>query len=122
MWSDPPFDLKDLLAAVGPLARRATWAVSGVGTQELDATGEGGPELERLARTGGRISGAKLADLAARTRQVIWGRFEAYDGKSSAPPCLVMTSVDSTFWDVESADPKILARVSTKFPSAPRQG
>ena len=75
------FDLKDIIAKLGPKARRTLWnfrPVEGV-TDGLDVTGESAAEFEAVAQSGERINARRFAKLAERTRQVIWGKFIGYE-------------------------------------------
>ena len=111
------FDLREALAALGTQALRTYWAVSGVADQgeALSATGDGGVELEELARSGARVSGARLLQIAQRVRQVIWGEFNSYDSSEAAEPRLVIRAIDSSCFEVRCDDETILARIPGAF-------
>ena len=112
------FDLRDILAALGPKAINAAWSVGRVeGGQPdgLDVTGGAADELEKLAQSGIRIGGEHFVELARNVRQVIWGRFEGYDTASSASPWIVVIAFDSAWFEVQSTDDAILSRLMVAF-------
>ena len=61
-----------------------------------------------------RISGSQFATLAKRTRQIIDGVFEANDPDESQF-WVRLEAIDSSFWEVYSPDPKVLATISASF-------
>lgn len=70
------FDLRDIIHALKPRSLQAMWTVSTVKSsvpshEWFEATGEMGEKLEALAQEDTRMSGATLAAIAERTRQVI---------------------------------------------------
>jgi hypothetical protein len=111
------FDLKEILAALGPRGLTAYWSVGDVASRggHLDATGEGAVALERLAKSGERIIGGRLAQIADSVRQVIWGEFKGYDDKLADIPRLVVIAFDSSWWEIQSADATLLDRVAKSF-------
>ena len=98
------FDLKDIIAKLGPKARRTFWNVSPVDgvTDGLDVTGESAAEFG-------------FAKLAERTRQLIWGKFIGYEDPSSQNPWIVIVGDDSTWFEVQSTDEAALSRLETGF-------
>jgi hypothetical protein len=118
------FDLKEILAALGPRGLSASWAVSGVvsSNESLFATGEGASALERLAVSGERLSGRQLAEIAQDVVQVIWGEFRGYEDTPSENPWVVMVAVDSSWWEVRSPDATLLDQVAGRFKSVERLG
>jgi hypothetical protein len=111
------FDLKDIIAKLGPKARQTFWNVSPVEgvTDGLDVTGESAAEFEALAQSGERINGRRFAKLAERTRQVIWGKFIGYEDPSSQNPWIVIVGGDSTWFEVQSTEEAALSRLETGF-------
>jgi hypothetical protein len=66
-------DLRHLFDLLVPRSLQATWTVSPVEGEEFFATGQGGDQLDALARNRSPVSGAILAELAKATVQVIGG-------------------------------------------------
>jgi hypothetical protein len=96
------FDLREVLAALGPRGLTAYWTVGDVAAQgeSLDATGEGAAALEELAMSYERIIGSRLAKIAESVRQVIWGEFKGYEDKLSDTPRVVVVAFDSSWWEI----------------------
>jgi hypothetical protein len=112
------FDLKDILAELGPKASRAFWNVSPVEQVTdggLDVTGESAAELEQLAHSGERINGRRFVKLAEKARQVIWGKFAGYDEPASPNPWIVIVAYDSSWFEVRSTDEAALSRLGAAF-------
>lgn len=111
------FDLKGILAALEPEARRAVWSVNSVEGEidGLDLTGEAAAALEELAQSGERINGRHFAKLAENVRQVIWGEFCGYESTSSINSWIIIVAYDSTRYEVRSTDEVALARLQAAF-------
>ena len=106
------FDLKDLLNSVGEASVLSSWLCRGVW-----ATPESPPlnlDIESVSDTGVLVAGSELLLLAAGTRQVIDGRFEAYRAGDSSP-WLVLEAVDSTYWEVSCSDAATLELLRNSF-------
>jgi hypothetical protein len=116
------FDLKEVLAALGPRGLTAYWTVGDVAAQgeSLDATGEGAAALEALAVSGERIIGSRLAKIAESVRQIIWGEFKGYDDKLSDAPRVVVVAFDSSWWEIQSEETTLLDRVARAFKGVQR--
>jgi len=101
--------LAEVLCALGRPAADAEWEL------ELDEVAPG-PQGDALTALAGRdrATTRELILAAYPDGQIIDGALRAYaDG-----PLLVLYAVDSTDWDVESADPAVLAAVREAFPEA----
>ena len=112
------FDLRDILAALGPQAVKAVWRVGDVEVESealMMATGNGADELEKLAKLGMLVSGERLIEIARNVDQIIWGEFKGYDSASSADPWIVVVAFDSTWFEVRSTDDLALARLEVAF-------
>jgi hypothetical protein len=96
-------------------ALAATWSVRDVDDEFFDATGAGGAALEQLARSGERVSGARLTELAGDTLQVIWGEFTGYEAVSSGIPWVVIRAIDSSYFEVATDDDDAVARIRACF-------
>jgi hypothetical protein len=103
------FDLVDVLRALGPRAERSVWRCG-----DVDCFGLTAGALERAITSRDPISGEQLVQLAAGLTQVIDGRFEGFD-LGEATPWVVATAVDSTWWEVRSADAAALASLRQRF-------
>ena len=116
------FDLKEVLAALGPSGLITYWAVGDVACRggNFDATGEGAVALEELAVSGERIIGSRLAHIAESVQQVIWGEFKGYEDILSNAPLVVVIAFDSSWWEVQSADATLVDRVAEAFKNVER--
>ena len=67
------FDLKEILAAMGPHASALYWKVGDVELQGggFDAAGEGAAILEDLLKSGERITTVRFTEIAEKLHQVI---------------------------------------------------
>ncbi len=115
------FDLSDLLLLLKPSSMKATWMVSSVKSSDpsqtwFEAVGDGAEQLEGLADTGVRISGAELAILAANTRQVIWGQFTAF--LADRDEWVTVRAIDSTFYEITTSDKTVLNAIEAAFDDA----
>ena|SRR5277367_1350402 len=116
-------DLRDLIDLLAPRSLEANWIVSPVTLnnpqlgRSLDhfmLTGTGQPgqdQLEQLAESRSPVSGATISEAAHAARQVIWGQFVATlpEQKSN---WVIIRAIDSTFYEVTSADEAVLNSVS----------
>jgi len=76
------FDLRDILAALGPQADRTIWRV-GKAEGEFMVTGEDpADELESLAETETPVSGRRLRKISQCIVQTIFGEFRGYENAS----------------------------------------
>ncbi len=101
-------DLRHVLELLGESGSSAQWSVSGVW-----ATGEASQELEQLDGAS-PVSGVELKRMADNVTQVIDGQFVARKTPGD-PPWVLIVADDSTFYDVHSGDPDILAAVRDRF-------
>jgi hypothetical protein len=118
-------DLIGILHAVGSRSINSVWRASAVEAlivgdpvverDEIWATGDGADELDELARSGARVSGARLVEVAKRVAQIIWGEFKGYDGPSTVDPWITIIACDSTWFEVRSTDDEALARLEVSF-------
>jgi hypothetical protein len=110
------FDLRDLMRLLAPRSLAALWTVvcpENSEVEALEATGEGGVELERLAKKGAQITGTELAAIAERTNQVIWGEFVG--SLPSNEQWIVIRAFDSTFYEIITADDAVLDTLQATF-------
>jgi hypothetical protein len=103
------FDLVDVLRALGPQAERSAWRCG-----DVDCFGVTAGALDQAIAAGGRISGEQLLAFAAGLTQVIDGTFEGFDLGATAP-WVVITAVDSSWWEVRSSDDAALAAIRERF-------
>ena len=105
--------LTELLSALGRRTADMVWEL------RLDDVAPG-PEGERLraAADGPRISTRDLMLTAFPDGQIIDGELHAFASPGDAEPLLVLYAVDSTEWDLETADPRVLAATREAFPGA----
>ena len=106
--------LAEILRAVGDRARYLKW------TWRIDeaAPAAGGSDLDILS-PGRRVSTAELLCALPANLQIIDGEIDgSHDGGRPGRPSLRLRAVDSTWWDVESDAPEILAAIVKAFPDA----
>lgn len=112
------FDLKDILRALGPQALTWIWTVSDVeAIGELWATGDGVPDLETIKHSGIPVSGSRLAEVAERINQVIWGEFCAFRSEKDEHPWVRIVAFDSSWYEVWSEDRETLIKIGSAFKS-----
>ena len=117
-------DLRHVLDLLGTRAARSLWEVGGVAREDealVVAGEEAADRLEALAQSSGRISGKLLARLAHSVYQVIWGEFRAYDAQAESP-WVIVRAIDSTWYEVETDDEQVLARIRSAFKDVRRSG
>jgi hypothetical protein len=112
------FDLSDLLRLLAPRSVRATWVISTVKSSDPDrewfeATGEGGEQLEILAREKAVIPGLKLSTLAEKTRQIIWGEFVASLSGHPEEKWMTIRAIDSMFYEITTSDEVVLRKLKS---------
>ena len=105
--------LDDVLGALGNRVGTSSWSGRNLhycSTDEKDI-----PALEGLGR-GDVITGRELLDSLPTLAIVIDGEFTATEG--SGEPWVVLKAVDSTWLEVLSADPGVLAAARSRFEHA----
>lgn len=109
--------LPEVLAALGRITADAVWELS------LDDVSPGpqGDDLTALAG-GPRVGTRQLLLAAFPDGQIIDGALRAYAGAADPAPFLTLFAVDSSEWDVESADAGILSAVREAFSTATDAG
>jgi hypothetical protein len=103
-------ELNELLQLVGPPVRESDWELKNVEC----VGGSAATDCHRLSNSGQRISGDQVIRLAAGVDQFIDGEFEAYR-KDAPRPWLIIRAVDSSAYDVESEDTRLLRRIQERF-------
>ncbi len=110
-------DLARLLVLLVPRSLQAEWTVNPVRSDSQDlfeASGAGGEELEALAAKHAVVSGAGLSTLAMNSPQIVWGEFVArLPGETSS--WLTLRAIDSTFYQVETEDDAVLAKIRSTY-------
>ena len=107
------FDLADVLDALGPAALAARWRavppvsyVSDADVAAFDAAG---------SAPGPWLTGPEFRAAAHAIHQVIDGRFEAAREAGAGGPWVTIRAVDSSWWEVYSADPAVEAALRRAF-------
>jgi hypothetical protein len=113
-------DLRHFLRVLAPRSVQATWTVSAVRSPEsggewFEATGDGGKELDALAREDVNLSGTILAALAEATGQVIWGEFVGRFPSETDKSWITIRVVDSSFYEVTTLDDTAVSKIRTAF-------
>ena len=115
-------DLRHLIELLKPQSLIASWTVSAVEMtdqsfgdylENVDATGEGGIRLDELALSGLPTKGTLIANIANDTKQVIWGKFTA--SLHGQDDWVIIQAIDSTFYEITTADAKVLSRVKATY-------
>jgi len=120
------FDLRHLIDLLAPRSLDASWKVSPVtlndphldcSFEEFMCTGptdSGQFDLERLAADGSVVNGYSFSEAAHAAYQVIWGQFVATD-PNQKHPWAVIRAIDSTFYEVTSADQVVLNAIRSAY-------
>lgn len=108
-WLD--FDLTDVLVVLGQEAENGLWLVHGLTYVSKDD--QNIVVLESMAR-GERVRGLNLVAGLDQLTQVINGEFDVTRHGDRAP-FVTIRAVDSSWWEVESDDPVLLAAVRRRF-------
>ena len=105
------FDLSDLLHILGPPAISSRWKCVVEQYVPADAAR---PNLAAEYENSAGVDGAALVALAAETRQVIDGRFEAFR-RGESKPWLRLDAVDSAYWEVFAPNAADLSTFRHRF-------
>jgi hypothetical protein len=101
--------LADVLDTLGTDAEGLRWRISGV-----ECLGDGADELHRLSDAQAIVDTSALRALAESVYQIIDGIFAGcIDG--DAAPKIVVRAVDSSAYDVEAEDERVLAKVRQRY-------
>jgi hypothetical protein len=103
--------LSEVLLALGHRVLKLKWKVE---IAEL-APGARTAALEKLG-VQQRVGTLELLHHITPSVQIIDGEFSAYEPGGRLK--LIVRAVDSTWWDIETSDPKILKVVQEQFPDA----
>ena len=119
-------NLRDLVDLLAPRSLEADWKVSpvtlndpllGRSFDEFMVTGPTEPDqvdLERLAASGSVVSGFTLSQVLHAAHQVMWGQFVG-TLPNQKDPWVVMCAIDSTFYEVTSADQGVLNAIRSAY-------
>ena len=102
-------NLVDILHLLGTLTEDTEWEIS-----EVECLGAAADKMHSLSDRQARVSGQTLLDLAANLTQIIDGVFKGYRG-SGEQPWITVQAVDSSAYDVESEDEKVLMLMQQHF-------
>jgi len=102
-------NLIDILQEITPKVLNSQWKIA-----HLECFGATAEALYKICDQEQQISGVLLLELATEITQVIEGRFEAYN-LNQTQPWLIITAVDSSAYDIETVDEKILDRFREIF-------
>jgi hypothetical protein len=103
---DRYIDAASVLDALGPPAHGLVWRV---------AVDEMAPGDERLLAASPPLPTAALRALVGPEVQIIDGALVGFDGDAQR---VLVRAVDSSWWDVESEDEELIARIRAAFPDA----
>jgi hypothetical protein len=103
------FDLKDIFSAIGKAVISSSWRC-----HDVECVGENADRLYELSEKGKSVSGLELSEIVGGIFQTFDGRFEAFrDGQEE--PWLVVSAVDSSWFEVCSLDASILEKIRSRF-------
>src|SRR5262245_43390510 len=105
------FDLVDLLEVLGLSVRSSTWKCN---VEWCISVEDARPNLEAAYNASKRLTGTQLLTLAAETRQIIDGSFEAFRPGEDGP-WIALEAIDSTYWEVRSSDERELTAFKARF-------
>ena len=102
-------NLIDILQQITPTVLNSTWKIA-----NLECLGTTAEALYKICDEEQQISGELLLELATEITQVIEGKCEAYD-RDRTQPWLIITAVDSSAYDIETVNDKILDCLRQQF-------
>ncbi len=103
------FDLIDILKLVDNEINGSTWLCSGVWSMS-----ENSPNIGDYSDTEEHIDTSKLIECVKNERQVIDGRFEAFEDNNK-DPWLTVEAFDSSYWEVHSSNEDLLNKIESAF-------
>ena len=103
------FDLAELISAIGDSALSSEWRI-----HDLDCFGDSYSEFAAASASSRAISGKRLLNLAERITQIIDGEFVGHR-LSGGGPWLVIKAVDSSWWEVWTADEVARSSLRRRF-------
>ena len=101
--------LSDLLMVLQPVINDSLWTCD-----DVESTGEGSADLHRVCDSKSKIDSQTLSTLASGLDQVIDGTFSAFRPNQSQP-WLIVRAVDSSAFDVETDELRLLQSLRTRF-------
>jgi hypothetical protein len=113
------FDLPELLQALGPQGASAWWRpktkITYISRDDLPIQA-----LEPHDRGGPWTVGRSLLELDGELRQIIDGVLESVQGEpravgDSIQPWVTLRAVDSSWWEVYTDDPMVMAEMRQRF-------
>lgn len=104
------FDLHDILELLGEKGLVSQWEVRAVEV----ASGVAATRLERLADEESVVDGNELLSLARAVNQVVDGEFKG-TLPGEAKPWVIVRAVDSSAYDVETDDKRLLDGIRRRF-------
>ena len=104
------FDLRDLLAVLGPDVARSRWAA-----RDVEALGgTAATVLHAVSASGEMLNGERLIELALQVDQIIDGEFSGYLA-DEARPWAIIRAVDSSAYDICCDLPEVLSAIRLRF-------
>jgi hypothetical protein len=107
------FDLVDLLDVLGDAGQLATWKCS---VEDCTLRDGARQDLEAALNAPDGINGSMLSILAADLHQVVDGLFVAFQPGAEVP-WITFEAVDSTYWEIITSHPTLLAQFAGRFKS-----
>ncbi|MEM7229202.1 MAG: hypothetical protein AAF432_10345 [Planctomycetota bacterium] len=105
-------ELRDILQLLGRDAEQSIWRIEGV-----EALGENATRIHDVSHQIGTLVGSELARVASGLDQIVDGTFSAFkDGNDQ--PWVVIAAVDSSAYDVMTAELHVIWALKRAFESA----
>ena len=110
------FDLCEVLQALETQLSGTFWEIDHA-DEDLWVMGRasGVQRLNALAASGTRVTWAALLAMAVEVHQTVWGEFRAFHDPFSGEPYVIIRAIDSSYFEVESADLNVIAALRNHF-------
>jgi hypothetical protein len=110
--------LADVLGALPARANKSEWRVREVVEEDGKAFFEvhdADSALAAAQMSGRKLSHAELVRAAQEMPTVIWARLEGIDTPGGTEPWIVISAVDSQFWEIVTEDMKTRDQIRKSF-------
>lgn len=109
-------DIDGFIRLLSPQVLDAYWQIAPIRSKDgryewLEATGDGCDEFEALADGAGRVTTKQLLGLLENTQQIIWAQLSAFLPDRCDNFWVSIRVIDSSFYEIVSADDAALNRV-----------
>jgi hypothetical protein len=110
-------DLKSVLSALGPAVKSFVWRVCKVNFKgpKFDVVGNAAEMFEHSEKNGDLLPYSAISKLAHEDHQLIWAEIRGYKGGSTNDPEISIRAIDSSYFEIESADSDLIEKIASKF-------